>query len=104
MVVLFGEGLSTRIMYRGMIFAIAGTQDKRSFRILTLIDEFTKESLALEARRRFTSLDVIEVLSEFLITRGLSEYIRSDNEPVFTSLRQSKNSLIVWKLFHGQSS
>jgi transposase InsO family protein len=52
---------------------------------LTLIDEFSRESLALEVKRRFTSLDVIEVLSDLFITRGLPEYIRSDNGPEFTS-------------------
>ena len=58
---MFEEGLSIRIMYGAMIL-FDRTQDKRSFRVLTLVDEFTKESLALEAKRRFTSLDVIEVV------------------------------------------
>ena len=82
-------------------FVYDRTQDKRSFRVLTLIDEFTKESLALEARRRFTSLDVIEVLSDLFITRGLPEYIRSDNGPEFTSQAIQKwlNSLEVAPLF-----
>ena len=53
--------------------------------MLTLIDEFTKEGLALEAKRRFTSLDVIEFLSDLFIARGLPEYIRSDNGLEFTS-------------------
>ena len=39
--------------------------------ILTVIDEFTRESLGTVVRRRFTSLDVIEVLSELFIIRGL---------------------------------
>jgi putative transposase len=82
-------------------FVFDRTQDKRSFRVLTLIDEFTKESLALEAKRRFTSLDVIEVLSDLFITRGLPEYIRSDNGPEFTSqvIRKWLNSLEVAPLF-----
>ena len=68
---------------------------------MTLIDEFSKESLALEAKRRFTSLDVIEVLSDLFITRGLPEYIRSDNGPEFTSqaIRKWLNSLEVAPLF-----
>ena len=82
-------------------FVYDRTQDKRSFRVLTLIDEFSKESLALEAKRRFTSLDVIEVLSDLFITRGLPEYIRSDNGPEFTSqaIRKWLNSLEVAPLF-----
>ena len=61
------------------------TKNKRSFRILTIIDEYTRESLGTVVRRKFTSLDVIEVLSELFITRGLPKHIRSDNGPEFTS-------------------
>jgi transposase InsO family protein len=61
------------------------TKDKRSFRILTVIDEFTRESLGTVVRRMFTSLDVIEVLYELFITRWLPKHIPSDNGPAFTS-------------------
>ena len=52
-------------------------------------------------RRKFTSLDVIEVLSELFITRGLPKHIRSDNDPEFTSraIRQWLNNLEVGPLF-----
>ena len=52
-------------------------------------------------RRKFTSLDVIEVLSELFITRGLPKHIRSDNGPEFTSraIRQCLNNLEVGPLF-----
>lgn len=66
-------------------FVAERTHDNRSFRILTLIDEYSKESLALEPKRRFTSMDVIEVLSDLFVTQGLPQYIRSDNGPEFTS-------------------
>jgi len=59
-------------------FVAERTHDNRSFRILTLIDEYSKESLALEPKRRFTSMDVIEVLSDLFVTRGLPQYIRSE--------------------------
>ena len=77
------------------------TKDNRSFRILTIIDEFTRESLGTVVRRRFTSLDVIEVLSELFITRGLPNPIRSDNGPEFTSRAIQKwlNNLEVGPLF-----
>ena len=77
------------------------TKDNRSFRILTVIDEFTRESLGTVVRRRFTSLDVIEVLSELFITRGLPKHIRSDNGPEFTSraIRQWLNNLEIGPLF-----
>jgi putative transposase len=52
-------------------------------------------------RKKFTSLDVIEVLSELFITRGLPKHIRSDNGPEFTSraIRQWLNNLEVGPLF-----
>ena len=77
------------------------TKDNRSFRILTVIDEFTRESLGTVVRRKFTSLDVIEVLSELFITRGLPKHIRSDNGPEFTSraIRQWLTNLEVGPLF-----
>ena len=52
-------------------------------------------------RRKFTSFDVIEVLSELFITRGLPKHIRSDNGPKFTSraIRQWLSNLEVGQLF-----
>ncbi len=52
-------------------------------------------------RRRFTSLDVIEVLSELFITRGLPKHIRSDSGPEFRSraIRQWLTNLEVGPLF-----
>jgi len=52
--------------------------------MLTLIDEFTRECLAIDVARRMTSEDVLERLSDLLIQRGPPEYIRSDNGPEFT--------------------
>lgn len=77
------------------------THDTRSFRILTVIDEFTRESLAMVVRRRFTSLDVIEALSELFIIRGLPDHIRLDNGPEFTSraIRQWLSNQEVGPLF-----
>ncbi len=46
------------------------THDNRSMRILTVIDEFSRESLATEVRRSFRSMDVIEVLSDLFIIHG----------------------------------
>ena len=61
----------------------------------------TGEAWATEAKRRFTSMGVIEVLSELFITRGLPEYIRSDNGPEFTpkAIRKWPNNLKVDPLF-----
>ena len=46
------------------------TKDNRSFRILTIIDEFTRESLGTVVRRRFTSLDVIKFYQSYLLHEG----------------------------------
>jgi len=63
------------------------TTDGRPFRFLTLIDEFTRECLALPAQRKFTADDVQAVLADLFIQRGVPEYIRSDNGPEFTAER-----------------
>ena len=47
--------------------------------MLNLIDEFTRECLAIRIDRRLRSTDVIDVLSDQFILRGVPEYIRSDN-------------------------
>lgn len=77
------------------------THDGRSLRILTVINEFSRESLATEVRRSFTSMDVIEVLSDLFIIHGQPEYIRSDNGPEFTSkaIRKWLSHLNVGPLF-----
>jgi len=66
-------------------FMIARTADGRSFRILNIIDEYTRECLAIDVKRKITSQDVIDVLFELCIFRGIPEHIRSDNGPEFTA-------------------
>jgi len=66
-------------------FMIARTADGRSFRILNIIDEYTRECLAIDVKRKITSQDVIDVLFELFIFRGIPEHIRSDNGPEFTA-------------------
>jgi len=61
------------------------TSDGRAFRMLTMIDEHTRECLAIHVERRVTSQDVIEHLFELFILRGIPEHIRSDNGPEFTA-------------------
>ena len=61
------------------------TEDGRALRILTLIDEYTRECLALKVTRRLRSQDVLEQLGYLFIYRGLPGYIRSDNGPEFTA-------------------
>ena len=61
------------------------TADGRSFRMLTLIDEYSRECLAIDVARRLTSEDVLERLSDLFVRRGVPAYIRSDNGPEFTA-------------------
>jgi putative transposase len=66
-------------------FVLARAADGRAFRLLNIIDEYTRECLAILVKRRITSQDVIDVLFELFIFRGIPEHIRSDNGPEFTA-------------------
>jgi transposase InsO family protein len=61
------------------------THDGRKFRMLNVIDEFTRECLAIRIGRRLRSTDVIDVLSDLFIMRGAPGHIRSDNGPEFAA-------------------
>jgi putative transposase len=64
-------------------FVVDRTRDGRPIKMLTVIDEFTRECLAIVVRRRITSVEVIEAMAELFVARGLPEFIRSDNGPEF---------------------
>ncbi|MGC1222050.1 MAG: IS3 family transposase [Candidatus Sulfotelmatobacter sp.] len=64
-------------------FVKAMTHDGRALRILVVIDEYTRECLALRVARRLGSLQVIETLADVMLVRGIPEHIRSDNGPEF---------------------
>jgi putative transposase len=66
-------------------FVLARTSDGRAFRILAILDEFTRECLAMLVSRRITSQDVIDQLFQLFVLRGIPEHIRSDNGPEFTA-------------------
>ena len=61
------------------------TRDGRAFRMLTVIDEYTRECLAIKVSRAFKSMDVIETLADLFLLKGLPDYIRSDNGVEFTA-------------------
>jgi putative transposase len=52
---------------------------------MTLIDEFTRECLAIRVARRINSLGVLETMAEVMLTRGVPEHIRSDNGAEMTA-------------------
>ncbi len=58
-------------------------ENGRALRILTLIDEFTKQSLAIEPRRSIRAIDAIAVIEEAIEQYGLPQHIRSDNGSEF---------------------
>jgi transposase InsO family protein len=68
-------------------FIFDRTANGRSLKILSIIDEFTRECIALEVSRRLTSSDVTSVLVDLFAIRGVPEFIRSDNGPEFIAKR-----------------
>ncbi|MDU0343279.1 IS3 family transposase [Bosea rubneri] len=61
------------------------THDGRKYRMLNIIDEFTHECLAIRIDRKLKAIDVIDVLSDLFILRGVPEHVRSDNGPEFVA-------------------
>jgi putative transposase len=66
-------------------FVSGKTHDGRTLRMLTLIDEYTRECLAIGVARRLGRYEVIEALAEVMLYRGIPEHIRSDNGPEFVA-------------------
>ncbi|MGA8766687.1 MAG: IS3 family transposase [Candidatus Acidiferrales bacterium] len=66
-------------------FVSAMTHDGRMLRMLTLIDEYTRECLAVRVARRLGRYEVIEALADVMLFRGIPENIRSDNGPEFVA-------------------
>ena len=86
-----GSCVRLRPSYRDHVwsydFVQSRTHDGRSFRLLTVMDEYTRECLAIDVARRLTSEEVLERLSDLFICRGVPAYLRSDNGPEFTARR-----------------
>ena len=66
-------------------FVFTRTHDGRPVRLLTILDEHTRECLAIVVKRRLDSEDVLEILEQLFVERGVPEHIRSDNGPEFTA-------------------
>ncbi|WP_427024574.1 IS3 family transposase [Aureimonas ureilytica] len=64
-------------------FVEGRTHDGRKFRMLNMIDEFTRECLCIRIDRKLKSSDVIDVLSDLFILRAVPGHVRSDNGPEF---------------------
>lgn len=61
------------------------THDGRKIRMLNVIDELTRECLAIRVDRRLKGADVIDVLSDLFILRRVPGHVRSDNGPEFVA-------------------
>ncbi len=59
------------------------THDGRKYRMLNVVDEFTHECIKIRTARRLKAVDVIDVLSDLFILRGVPGHVRSDNGPEF---------------------
>ncbi len=66
-------------------FVEAQTHDGRKVRLMTLIDEFTRECLAIRVARRINGMGVIEAMADAMIVHGVPEHIRSDNGAEMTA-------------------
>jgi putative transposase len=66
-------------------FVFDRTHNGRPLKMLTVVDEYGRESLAIEVDRRLTSRDVIRVLARLMLRHGVPRHIRSDNGPEFVA-------------------
>jgi len=82
-----GSCLRLRPLYPNHVwsydFVLHRTNDGRKFRLLTVIDEFTRQCLAIIVARKLNSEDVLETLTYLFTRRGLPAFIRSDNGSEF---------------------
>lgn len=84
-----GSCIRKRPEYRNHVWSYDFVHDRthngKPFRILNIIDEYTRECLATVVRRRFRAQDVLLVLADLFIERGCPTHIRSDNGPEFVA-------------------
>jgi putative transposase len=66
-------------------FVADRTWEGRPLKVLTVLDEYSRECLAIEVERSLQSIDVLECLADLFMERGLPDYIRSDNGPEFAA-------------------
>jgi transposase InsO family protein len=65
-------------------------ENGRLVKLLVVIDEFTRECLAIDVNRKIKGPDVVEVLRYLFAVRGEPDFIRSDNGPEFASKAVTK--------------
>lgn len=82
-------------------FVFERTMDGRPLKLLTMLDEYTRECLAIEVGRSLTSEDLLRVLGRMFAHRGVPRYVQSDNGPEFvaTAVREWLERVGVQTLF-----
>ena len=84
-----GSCIRKRPQYRNHVWAYDFVMDRthngKRFRMLTIIDEYTRECLAIKVARKLNSTHVIDTLLDLFVSKGLPDYIRSDNGSEFTA-------------------
>ena len=66
-------------------FVHCRTDDGRAFRTLNILDEYSRECLAIRVKRKLNSADVIDGLGDLFVLHGVPAFIRSDNGPEFVA-------------------
>ena len=66
-------------------FVQSRTSDGRAIRMLTVLDEYTRECLAIDVERKLTAEDVLVQLTDLFVRRGVPKHLRSDNGSEFTA-------------------
>ncbi len=100
-----GSCLRHRPAYRDHVwsydFVADRTADGRALKMLTIVDEYTRECLTIDVRRTIRSMDVLERLADLFVQRGTPAFIRSDNGAEFTAhlVRDWLDRLDVQTLF-----
>lgn len=84
-----GSCIRLRPEYRDHVwsydFAHCRTDDGKSFRTLKILDEFSRECLAISVRRKLNSTNVIDALTDLFILHGPPAFVRSDSGPKFVA-------------------
>lgn len=84
-----GSIIRLRPIHPNHVWSIDLVQDKlsngRRYKMLVVLDEFTRQALAVEVRSTMTSDHVLEVLYRLFLRHGKPKYVRSDNGPEFAS-------------------
>lgn len=84
-----GSCVRLRPEHRNHVWSYDFVEDRihggKKYRMLNVVDEFTHEALAIRVKRKLNSIDVIDVLSELFVARGVPGHIRSDHGPEFVA-------------------